>query len=118
MLTVIEARDLLMAPGGRTVKFEGAALAADVSFFVVDMDPGGGPAPHRHPYAEVFVPLSGTALFRTGDEERAAGPDEVVVVGPDTEHGFTNVGTDRLRMVCIHAAGAMVTDWLDGKGWT
>jgi mannose-6-phosphate isomerase-like protein (cupin superfamily) len=117
VLTVIQGRDLLLSPTSRTIKFEGADLDADLSFFVVDMDPGRGPEPHRHPYAEVFVPITGTALFRSGDEERTAGPDEIVVVGPETEHGFTNVGTDRLHMVCIHAQGTMVTDWLDGKGW-
>lgn len=117
MLTVLQSADLLLTPPSRTVKFEGGAHDADVSFFVVDMDPGGGPEPHKHPYAEVFVPISGTALFRCGDQTREAGPDQVVVVGPDTEHGFTNVGADRLHMVCIHAKGAMVTDWLDGKGW-
>ncbi len=118
MLTILQARDLLMKPPSRTVKFEGEALDADVSFFIVDTDPGGGPEPHMHPYAEVFVPLSGTVLFRSGDEQREAGPDDIVVVGPNTEHGFTNVGAERLRMVCIHARGRMVTDWLDGKGWT
>jgi mannose-6-phosphate isomerase-like protein (cupin superfamily) len=118
MLTVLRTRDLLMKPPSRTVKFEGGSLDADISFFIVDTDPGGGPEPHRHPYAEVFVPLSGTVLFRSSDEEREAGPDEIIVVGPGTEHGFTNVGAERLRMVCIHAEGRMVTDWLDGKGWT
>lgn len=117
MLTVLAAADLLLRPPSRTVKFEGAGLDADVSFFVVRMDPGAGPEPHKHPYAEVFVPVSGTALFESGDQRREAGPDEVIVVGPDTEHGFTNVGEDLLHMVCIHAKGAMVTDWLDGKGW-
>ena len=117
MLTVLRAGDLLLPPPSRTVKFEGASLDADVAFFVVDMDPGGGPEAHRHPYAEVFIPLSGTARFQSGDERREAGPGENVVVGPGDEHGFTNVGEDRLNMVCIHARGTMVTDWLDGKGF-
>jgi quercetin dioxygenase-like cupin family protein len=117
MLTVLKAGDLLLSPTSRTVKFEGADLDADVSFFVVRMDPGGGPEPHKHPYAEVFVPVAGTVLFQSGDQRREAGPDEVIVVSPDTDHGFTNVGDDLLHMVCIHAKGAMVTDWLDGKGW-
>jgi mannose-6-phosphate isomerase-like protein (cupin superfamily) len=117
VLTVLTASDLLLRPPSRTVKFEGAGLDADVAFFVVDLDPGGGPEAHRHPYAEVFIPLSGTALFRSGDERREAGPGEIVVVGPQAEHGFTNVGEDRLNMVCIHAAGTMATDWLDGRGF-
>ena len=33
-----------------------------VSFFVQASPPGHGPGPHRHPYAEVFVPVSYTHL--------------------------------------------------------
>jgi quercetin dioxygenase-like cupin family protein len=51
------------------------------------------------------------------DERREAGPGEVIVAGPEADHGLTCVGPARLRMVCIHASGRMVTDWLDGKGF-
>ena len=118
MLTVLSADGLLLPAPSRTLRFEGEDLDAAVAFFVVDLDPGGGPEQHRHPYAEVFLPLSGTGLFMSGDERRESGPGEIVVAGPETPHGFTCVGPDRLRMVCIHASGRMVTDWLDGKGYS
>jgi len=116
MLTVLPTDGLLLPPS-RTIRFEGADLDADVALFVVDLDPGGGPEQHRHPYAEVFLPLSGAALFVSGDERREAGPGETIVAGPEAEHGFTCIGPEALRMVCIHAGGRMVTDWLDGKGF-
>jgi quercetin dioxygenase-like cupin family protein len=74
MLTVLPVDGLLLPPPSRTLRFEGEDLGADVAFFVVDLDPGGGPAQHRHPYAEVFLPLSGEALFGSGHERREAGP--------------------------------------------
>jgi mannose-6-phosphate isomerase-like protein (cupin superfamily) len=117
-IVVLQSCDLLMTPKSRTVKFEGRRYDAEISFFLVDMDPGAGPEPHLHPYAEVFVPLDGRVLIRSDDDEREVGPGRIVVVGPNVQHGFTNVATGRLRMACLHASGHMVTDWLDGQGWT
>jgi quercetin dioxygenase-like cupin family protein len=112
VLTVLTAQELLLPPPSKTMQFEGQQLGAAVSFFVVDLAPGEGPDQHIHPYAEVFIPLSGEAVFLSGDLRRACGPDEVVVVGPDTAHGFKNSASERLRMVCIHANGRMITEWL------
>lgn len=44
MLTVLPTERLLLPPPSRTVRFEGEDLGVDVAFFVVDLDPGGGPA--------------------------------------------------------------------------
>jgi len=112
MLTVLSAKELL-GPSSRTMRFEGEDLDAAVSFFVVDLAPGEGPDQHVHPYAEVFIPLLGAAMFMSDDLRREAGPDEVIVVGPNTAHGFKTSGTERLSMVCIHANGRMITEWLD-----
>src|SRR5215203_4364674 len=87
---ILFTRDLLMGEGGRTVKFEGGPYHADLSFFLVDMDTGAGPAPHRHPYAEVFVPLDGTVLLRCGKQEVQVGSGTVVVVPGGLRHCFTN----------------------------
>jgi mannose-6-phosphate isomerase-like protein (cupin superfamily) len=36
------------------------------------------------------------------------------VIGPaGVPHGFTNSGPGPARLVCIHAAPAMKTDWVD-----
>ena len=43
-------------------RFEGHDYGpADVSFFLVEAQPGGGPSLHTHPYAEVFVVLEATS---------------------------------------------------------
>lgn len=59
MAHVFRSADLPRSPEG-TLRFEGAEYAADVSFFLIDSDPGHGPQSHRHPYAEVFVTASST----------------------------------------------------------
>jgi mannose-6-phosphate isomerase-like protein (cupin superfamily) len=97
----------------RTVQFEGEDYGAPISFILLDNEPGQGPGLHVHPYAETWVVRSGRALFRAGEEEIEAGPGDVLVVEGGTPHGFRNAGPGRLQMVCIHAAGRMVTEWLD-----
>ena len=95
------------------MKFEGDEFDAPISFFVVDFDRGEGPDQHVHPYAEVFIPLTGRAMFMSGELRRESGPDEVVLVPMNTAHGFKNSGEEPLRMVCIHANGRMIAEWLD-----
>jgi mannose-6-phosphate isomerase-like protein (cupin superfamily) len=85
---------------------------AGVCVIFVDQPPGGGPAQHRHPYEEVFITLEGEATFLVNGEEIVAGPNEVVIVPPDTPHGFTNSGQDRLRQINIHVSSMFSTEWL------
>jgi mannose-6-phosphate isomerase-like protein (cupin superfamily) len=87
---------------------------AGVSCILVDAPPGTGPALHRHAYAEVFVVQEGQARFRAGEETLEVSGGHIVVVPGGTPHGFTNCGSGPLRMVNIHAAGNIVTEWLQG----
>jgi mannose-6-phosphate isomerase-like protein (cupin superfamily) len=112
MFKVLHTRDLTTS-GSRTVRFEGAPYDAGVSFFLVDNDPGVGPDLHKHPYAETFIVRSGKARITAGGEDIEAGPGDIVVVGAETPHLFKNIGTDRLDIICIHAAPQMAQEWLD-----
>jgi mannose-6-phosphate isomerase-like protein (cupin superfamily) len=113
MLTVLPRVPL--NPDTRTVQFEGESLDAAVSFFLVDNEPGQGPDLHTHPYAEVFVIVSGRALIIAGDERIEADREQIAVVGANTAHGFTNIGPGRLEIVCIHASPKMITTWLQPR---
>jgi hypothetical protein len=78
--------------------FEGGAHGgSSVSFFLV----------HNHPG-------QGHVLVRVGDETVEGGPGDIVVGPPGVPHGFTNLGPGRARLVCIHAAPAMQTEFLGG----
>jgi mannose-6-phosphate isomerase-like protein (cupin superfamily) len=85
---------------------------AGVCVIFTDLPPGGGPALHKHPYEEVFVMLEGEAMFDVDGQEIAAGRDDVLIVPPDTPHGFTNSGHGQLRQVNIHVSPSFTTDWL------
>lgn len=112
MFHVIRREELTPSPN-RTVEFEGEPYGAGISVILVDNEPGQGPGLHRHSYPETWIVRSGRALVTAGEEEVEAGPGDVVVVEPGTPHGFRNLGPERLQIVCIHAAGRMVTEWLD-----
>lgn len=106
-------REVHPPQGPRNAQFIGEPYGADISFFLVDAEPGQGPRPHRHPYPETWIVRSGRGTFYAEGDETEAGPGDVVVVGANTPHTFRNNGTELLELVCIHAAGEMVTEWLD-----
>ena len=49
---------------------------------------------------------------QVGEEALDGGPGDIVIGPPDTPHSFTNLGSGRARLVCIHAAPAMHTEFL------
>jgi quercetin dioxygenase-like cupin family protein len=93
--------------------FEGEDHGSQVSFFVVDAEPGNGPRLHKHPYSETFVVQAGRGSFRRGEATIETAAGDVVVVAPDTPHAFRSLGPERLRLVAIHAAPKMETIWLE-----
>ena len=103
----------LPAAGEGAGRFEGAGYGSEVSFFVVNAAPGEGPALHRHPYSETFVLQGGRGRFELDGRGLEAVAGDVVVTAPGAPHRFESLGPDRLRLVAIHAAPQMQTEWLD-----
>jgi quercetin dioxygenase-like cupin family protein len=98
---------------GTKGSWEGADVGSVVSGFVVDAAQGEGPGPHTHPYSETFIVLEGRGRFRYGDRFIEAEAGAIVVVPPQTAHGFTGLGPGNLRLVAIHASPRMATTWLE-----
>src|SRR3954467_5133210 len=98
MTRIVDMKDLRL---GRTTRFEGYRYGAAVSFYVVDAREGDGPGPHQHPYEETFVLIDGSALFTVEGEDIEAHAGTILVVPPNTTHGF-KAGSDGLRSVNIH----------------
>ncbi len=113
MSPIIQLDDLSHSETSHT--FIGADHDVPVSMFLVHTPPGRGPSLHRHPYPELFVVESGTVTFRVGDGEIVAEPGQIVIAPAGTPHGFTNTGDGELRMVTIHTAPEMETEWLEGE---
>jgi mannose-6-phosphate isomerase-like protein (cupin superfamily) len=87
-------------------RFEGYRYGdVDVSFFLVDCPPGGGPVLHTHPYEEVFVMLEGEATFTVGDDAIEVSAGQIVVAPAGVPHKFVNSGSGPLRQVDIHPSG-------------
>jgi mannose-6-phosphate isomerase-like protein (cupin superfamily) len=109
-MTTVIALDALQDEG----KFEGYLNEdAGASFLLADVPPGGGPTLHRHDYAEVFLVQEGQARFTAGSETLDVLGGHVVVVPSGTPHKFVNIGTGQLRVVDIHAAKQIKTEWLE-----
>jgi quercetin dioxygenase-like cupin family protein len=77
----------------------------NVSFFLVDSPPGGGPVLHTHPYEEIFVTLEGEATVTVGDATIEVSAGQVVVAPAGVPHKFVNSGSGPLRQVDIHPSG-------------
>lgn len=97
----------------RTIRFEGEPYGTAVSFFAVVSDPGKRVRLHVHPYTETWFVQEGTVRFTAGDETVEAGPGDIMVVEPETPHGFVNVGTGVLRMMCIHDTARMEQTFIE-----
>ncbi|GAB4580988.1 MAG: cupin domain-containing protein [Anaerolineales bacterium] len=112
MHKVIRSGEIPPSPGG-TVRFEGEAYGAGISFFHVNNVPGAGPVLHVHPYSETWIIRSGQARFTADGTEIEVGPGDIVVVAPETPHKFKNIGTERLEIICIHASPRFIQDDLE-----
>ena len=96
-----------------TGNLKGADHGATISLILDHSEPGHGPRLHKHPYDETWVVNDGNLTFQAGDQQLEAGPEDIVIVPPDTPHKFTNKGPGRARLVCIHANPVFVTEWLE-----
>jgi mannose-6-phosphate isomerase-like protein (cupin superfamily) len=109
-MTTVIAFDALVREG----TFEGYMHeGVGVSLILVNAPPGGGPALHKHAYAEVFVVQEGQARFTAGDETLDVAGGHIVVVPSGTPHKFVNIGPGELQSVNIHAAEKIETEWIE-----
>ena len=102
-----------LAVGPTAALFEGHRRAGmDVSMFVTRTPPGRAVELHVHPYAEVFLLLQGRARWTVGERVVELEPEGMVVVPPETPHGFRNIGEVPLLVVSVHERGTMRQAWL------
>ncbi|MGC0272594.1 cupin domain-containing protein [Pseudactinotalea sp. Z1739] len=111
MITVAD-RSALQLSGSATTRFEGSDHGADVSLFWVHTPPGKGPDFHWHPYTETWVVLDGDVQIETGEEQLRAQAGNIVTVPAHTIHRFRNTGAADLHMLCIHASGSIIQEFV------
>ena len=68
---------------------------------VFEIEPGGYTAYHTHAWEhEVFV-LDGKGAVRQKGRDHAIDKDSFVLVAPEEEHQFVNVGNSPFRFICV-----------------
>jgi mannose-6-phosphate isomerase-like protein (cupin superfamily) len=88
--------------------FEGERQAGvGISMFVARTRPGGAIELHVHPYPETFLLLAGRGRWTAGETVVELEPDQMLVVPPNTPHGFRNIGEEPLLVVTVHEAGVV-----------
>jgi mannose-6-phosphate isomerase-like protein (cupin superfamily) len=87
--------------------FEGGRAGAGISMFVVRTPPGGAVELHTHPYAETFLLLEGAGRWTAADDVVELRPNQMLVVPPETPHGFRNVGDEPLLVVSVHESATL-----------
>lgn len=92
--------------------FEGAAHGAGVSMFIVRTPPGGSVELHVHPYTETFLLLEGRARWTAGEDVVEMEAEAMLVVGPDTPHGFRNLGDVPLLVASVHESPELRQEFL------
>ena len=85
----------------------------DISFILVDMQPGEGVQLHQHPYQEIFIIQEGVATYRVGTTTLQARAGQIIIAEANTPHKFVNSGEGRLRQVDIHLSKRFITQWLE-----
>ena len=101
-----------MAVSPTAALFEGHPHGAGISMFVTRTPPGAAVELHVHPYPETFLLLEGRGRWTAGDAVAELEPDQMLVVPPDTPHGFRNVGDVQLLVVSVHESGTLQQTWL------
>jgi mannose-6-phosphate isomerase-like protein (cupin superfamily) len=102
-----------LALGPTAFLFEGFPRAGvDISMFVTRTPPGRAVELHVHPYAETFLLLQGRGRWTRGDDVVELAPEDMIVVPPDTPHGFRNISDVALLVVSVHERGTLRQTWL------
>jgi mannose-6-phosphate isomerase-like protein (cupin superfamily) len=83
---------------------------------LAELQPGEGPALHRHDYDEAFTISEGKASFTIGAEVFEADSRQLVLVPAGIPHSFVNAGSEVLRLTAIHVAPQVQIEWLE-KPW-
>lgn len=99
---------------GSAQEFEGYQHAdTDVSFILVDFQPGEGVRLHQHPYREIFIIQEGVATYIVGAATLEARAGQIIIAPANTPHKFVNSGEGPLKQVDIHVSKRFVTKWLE-----
>jgi quercetin dioxygenase-like cupin family protein len=100
--TPAEGETLNIAGGKYRILISGEETGGNYAVIEMNVPPGGGPAPHRHPeMQEMFYVVEGEVEFRTeaGHTLAAKGSFINIPLGGGV-HAFKNTGTQPAKLLC------------------
>jgi mannose-6-phosphate isomerase-like protein (cupin superfamily) len=113
MTATFDLDDLRFNGSATAFLFEGKKRAGvDISMFIVRTPSGGSVELHTHPYSETFLLLEGEGRWTAADDVIELSPDNMLVVPPNTPHGFRNIGQMPLLVVSVHESGVLSQTFL------
>ena len=96
---------------GSSHQFVGAERGdVNVSVFLLNAQPGRGPAPHRHPYDEVQFVREGRGRWNVAGREFEAGAGDILVIKAGEIHSFTCIGDAPLVQVDVHLSPRFIQE--------
>jgi mannose-6-phosphate isomerase-like protein (cupin superfamily) len=104
--------DMLVSPTAALFEGDKHSEHVDTSIFVTRTPPGKFVELHVHPYAETFILLAGNGRWTCGEHVVEPELNGVIIVPPDTPHGFRNIGDEPLLVVSTHERGTIEQSWL------
>jgi mannose-6-phosphate isomerase-like protein (cupin superfamily) len=114
IFTILSKNELERSGHTNTPRFEGYRYGdTNLSFYWVDLPPGGGPRLHRHPCEEIFIIQEGRGTFTVGATILEATAGQIVIVPPNTPYKFINAGEGPLRQIAIQPSKQIITEWLE-----
>jgi quercetin dioxygenase-like cupin family protein len=87
----LEATDKLFVLGETLRPLLTNAMGSAVEIFDTRGPANAGPPPHKHPWEEVYVVISGDLEVTVGDEVRVLTAGGVAHVPAGTKHGYRNL---------------------------
>lgn len=84
-----------------TVLLTGRDTAGRYTLIDMHIPPGGGPAPHRHDFEEMFTVLEGELEVTFRGEKSTVRAGETVNVPANAPHSFINASDRPVRLLCM-----------------
>ena len=126
-LTVARADDpalphVAMVGDTYTLVVSGRQTAGRYTMIDMHVPPGGGPAPHRHDFEEMFTVLEGEIEATFRGERTTVRTGETINIPSNAPHSFTNASEAPARLLCVCAPAGQEEFFLEVgvrvEGWT
>ncbi|MGI9050179.1 MAG: cupin domain-containing protein [Rubrobacteraceae bacterium] len=84
-----------------TILLTGKDTAGRYTLIDMHVPQGGGPAPHRHDFEEMFIILEGEIEATFRGEKSMVRAGETVNIPANAPHSFTNISGKPTRLLCM-----------------